>query len=91
MGKSINSHSLARKYDVVTKCCKDALNINNVNALYSLKVAKYNKNELQNLQGLKESGEDLVKFQFKLGYVEEQFFEAASMNSYKNGLFMVDV
>ena len=76
---------------MVTKCCKDALNINNVNALYSLKVAKYNKNELQNLQGLKESGEDLVKFQFKLGYVEEQFFEAASMNSYKNGLFMVDV
>ena len=76
---------------MVTKCCKDALNINNVNALYSLKVAKYNKNELQNLQGLKESGEDLVKFQFKLGYVEEQFFVAASMNSYKNGLFMVDV
>ena len=76
---------------MVTKCCKDALNINNVNALYSLKVAKYNKNELQNLQGLKESGEDLAKFQFKLGYVEEQFFVAASMNSYKNGLFMVDV
>ena len=41
-----------------------------------LRAAKYNKDEFQNLQDLKETSEGLVKFQFKLGYVEEQFFVA---------------
>ena len=30
-------------------------------------------------------------FKFKLGYVEEQLFLAVSVNSSKNGSFMVDV
>ena len=50
-----------------TKCSKDTLYINDVNTLYSLRVTKYSKNEFQNLQNLKETGESLVKFQFKLG------------------------
>ena len=41
-----------------------------------------NKNEFQNLQDLKETGEGLVKFQFKLGYVEKQLFLVVSVNSY---------
>ena len=45
------------------------LNFNDVNALYSLRIEKYNKNEF--LQDLKETGQSLVKFHFKLGYVEE--------------------
>ena len=77
---------------MLTKCSKDTLNINDVNTLYSLRVAKYNSNEkFKNLPDLKETGEGLVKFQVKLGYVEEQLFVAVSVNSYKNGSFMVDV
>ena len=75
---------------MLTKCSKDTLNINNMNTLYSLRVAKYNKNELQNLQDFKESGEGLVRFQFKIGYVEQQLFVTVSVNSYM-GFFMVDV
>ena len=56
-----------------------------MNTSYLLRVAKYNKNGFQNLQDLKETGEDLVKFQFKFGYDEEQLFVALSVNSYKNG------
>ena len=67
---------------MLTKCSKDTLNINNMITLYSLQVAKYNKNELQNLQDLKESGEGLVRFQFKIGYVEQQLFVAVSVNYY---------
>ena len=66
------------------------LNIIDVNTLYSILVAKYDKNTSQNLQDLKETGEGLVKFQFKLSYVEEQLFVAVSDYS-KNGSFMVDV
>ena len=62
-----------------------------MNTLYSLPIARYNKNEFQNLQDLKESGEGLVKFQFKLGFVEEQLFVAVSVNSYKIAPFMVHV
>ena len=76
---------------MLTKCRKDTLNINDVNAFYSLQVAKYSKNEFQNLQDLKEMGKGLVKFQFKLGCVEEQLFVAVSMNLYKNGSFLVDI
>ena len=65
------------------------LNFNDVNALYSLRIEKYNKNEF--LQDLKETGQSLVKFHFKLGYVEEQLFVAVSGNCYKNGSVMVDV
>ena len=39
-----------------------------------MRLAKYKKNELQNLQHLKESGQGLVMFKFKLDYVEEQLF-----------------
>ena len=67
---------------MLTKCSKDTLNINIMNTLYSLRVAKYNKNELQNLQDFKESGEGLVRFQFKIGYVEQQLFVTVSVNSY---------
>ena len=51
---------------MITKCSQDSLHINDVNTLYSLRVAKDNKNEFQNLQELKETGEGVVKFQFKL-------------------------
>ena len=64
------SQPLGKKY-VLTKRSKDTLNVNDVITVYSLRVAKYNKNEFQNLQDLKETGDGLVKFQFKLGYVEE--------------------
>ena len=67
------------------------LYINDVNTSYSLRVAKYNKNEYQNLQDLKETVKGLVKFQFKLGYINEQLFETVLVHSYKNGSFMVDV
>ena len=72
-------------------CRKDTLNVNDVNTLYSLRVAKYNKNEFQNFQDLKESRKGLVKFQFKFGYVEEHLFLAVSVNSCKNEHFVVDV
>ena len=72
---------------MLTKCSKGTLNINNMNTLYSLRVAKYNKNELQNLQDFKESGEGLVRFQFKIGYVEQQLFVAVSVNSYMGFLW----
>ena len=72
---------------MLTKCSKDTLNINIMNTLYSLRVAKYNKNELQNLQDFKESGEGLVRFQFKIGYVEQQLFVAVSVNSYMGFLW----
>ena len=47
---------------------------NYVNTLNSVRVAKYNKNKFQNLQDFKKNREGLVKFQFKLGHVEEQLF-----------------
>ena len=72
---------------MLTKCSKGTLNINNMNTLYSLRVAKYNKNELQNLQDFKESGEGLVRFQFKIGYVEQQLFVTVSVNSYMGFLW----
>ena len=58
---------------------------------YSVRAAKYNKNEIKNLQDLKETGEALVIFKFNLGYVEEQLFVAVSVNCNKNWSFMVDV
>ena len=67
------------------------LYINDANTSYSLRVAKYNKNEIQNLQDLKDTVKGLVKFQFKLGYINEQLFETVLVHSYKNGSFMVDV
>ena len=70
---------------MLTKCSKDTLNIN-LNTLYSLRVGKYNKIEFLNLQDLKETVEGLAKFQFKLGYVEEQLFVAVFVNF---GSFMV--
>ena len=46
MTESINSLSLGKKYDALSKFRKDSLYINGVNKLYSLGVAKYkNKNE----------------------------------------------
>ena len=48
MGESINWQSSGKKYDVLTEYSKDALNIiNKVNALYSLRAPKYNKDEFQ--------------------------------------------
>ena len=41
---------------MVTKCSKDTLNTNNVNTLYPIQVAKYNKNDFKHLQDLKETG-----------------------------------
>ena len=67
----------------------DTLNINDVNTIYSLRVTKYI--ELRNLEDLKETRQDLVNFQFKLGYVEEQLFVAVSVNSYKSSSFIEDV
>ena len=67
----------------------DTLNINDVNTIYSLRVTKYI--ELRNLEDLKETRQDLVNFQFKLGYVEEQLFVAVSVNSYKSSSFIVDL
>ena len=66
MGWFMNSSSSGKKYDVITKCSQDSLHINDVNILYTLRVAKDNKNEFQNFQELKETGKGLVKFQFKL-------------------------
>ena len=80
MGKSIKSQSLGKKYNLLTKCSKDKLHINDMNTFYSLRMANCNKNEFQNLQDLKETG-----------YVEEQVFEATFVNSYKNGPFIVGV
>ena len=65
---------------MLIKCSKDTLNINDLNTLYSLRVAKYNKIEFLNLQYLKVTEEGLAKFQFKLSYVEEQLFVAVSVN-----------
>ena len=76
---------------MLIKSSKDTLNINNVNTLNSLRAAKYNKYEIQSLQDLKETAVGLLKFQFKLGYVEEQLFVVAYISSYKNGSFIVDV
>ena len=67
---------------------KDTIHINDVNTLYSLWVAKYNENDLKNLQNLKETRESSVKFQSKL---EKKLFVAVSVNSYKNGPLIIDV
>ena len=75
---------------MLTKCSKETRNISDLNILYSLQVTKYNKNKFQNLQDSKEPGEGLVKFQFKLGYVEGKLFVAVSVNSLKNGSFVID-
>ena len=50
----------------LSKSTKDTLNINDLNTLYSLQVAKYNKNEFQDLQDLKKTGEGFIDFQLKL-------------------------
>ena len=55
-----------------------------------MRVVKYNKNEFQNLQDLKETGQGLTMFKYKLGYVEGQLFVAISVNYNKNGSFMID-
>ena len=70
---------------MLTKCSKDTRNIN-LNTLYSQRVGKYNKIEFLNLQDLKETVEGFAKFQFKLGYVEEQLFVTVFVNF---GSFMV--
>ena len=61
MDYSVNPQSLRKKYDELTKYSKDILNNNDVNT-YLLRVAKYVKNEFQNLQDLKVTGEGLVMF-----------------------------
>ena len=63
----------------------------NVNTLHSQRVAKYNKTESQNLRDLKQTAKGLLKFQFKLGYIEEHLFVIVSVNFYKNASFAVDV
>ena len=62
----INWMSLRKKNGVLTKCCKYLLNINDVNKLYSLRVAKYNKNEFQTLESLKLIREGSVMSKFKV-------------------------
>ena len=61
-------------------------NNNNVNTLYLLWVAKYNIKQFQNLQDLKETGEDLIIFKFKLARVKEQVFVSVSVNSFMVGV-----
>ena len=61
-------------------------NNNNVNTFYLLWVAKYNIKQFQNLQDLKETGEDLIIFKFKLARVKEQVFVSASVNSFMVGV-----
>ena len=75
-------------YERNIMCVPNTTNTQDVNALYSLRVAKYNKSELQTLQDLKETGEGQVRFQFKS---EEQLFVPVSLNSYKNRSFIADV
>ena len=43
--------------------CTKRVNINNVNILYSLRVATYREKEFQNLQDLKKIGKGLLKFE----------------------------
>ena len=74
----------------LASAAKIHLVLNDINLLDSHPVAKYNKSEYQNLQDLKETGEGLVMFTFKHGFVEERLFVAISMNSNKNRFFMVD-
>ena len=62
MGYTIKSQSLGKKYDALTKCSEGTLNSNDVSLLYSQQVAKYNKNEIQNLRDSKEIGEGSVMF-----------------------------
>ena len=85
MGLSINSQSWGKECDALTKCSKDALNTNAVNTLYLLRVAKYKKKRVSKFTGFK-TGEGLLMFKFKLGYVKEQLFLAVSVNSNKKGL-----
>ena len=47
---------------MLTKHNKGKFDINNINALYSLQVSNYNKNEFQILQDLKNNREGLVMF-----------------------------
>ena len=61
-------------------------NNNNVNTFYLLWVAKYNIKQFQNLQDLKETGEDLIIFKFKLARVKEQVFVSVSVNSFMVGV-----
>ena len=60
----INWISLRKKHGVLTKCSKYLLNINDVNKLYSLRVAKYNKNQFQTLESLKLIRKGLVMSKF---------------------------
>ena len=76
---------------MLTKWSKDTPYINVVNTLYSLRVIKYKKNEIQNLRDFRKTGKGLAKFQSKLGYFEKQLFVAASLNCYKNESFLVDI
>ena len=76
---------------MLTKCNKYTLNTRDMKTLYSLRAAKYKKYEFQSLLDFKETGDGLVKFQFKLGYAEAQLFVAVPMNSYKNVSFTVHV
>ena len=75
----------------LASAAKIHLVLNDINLLDSHPVAKYNKSEYQNLQDLKETGEGLVMFKFKHGYVEKLLFVAISLNSNKNRSFMVDI
>lgn len=50
-----SSQSLGKKYDVLTKCNKDIININGVNTLYSLPVAKYKKKWVSEFNGFKKT------------------------------------
>ena len=72
---------------MLTKCSKDTPYINDVNTLYSLRVTKYKKNEIQNLQDFRKTGKGLAKFLF----FKKQLFVAASLNCYKNECFLVDI
>ena len=78
--------SLEKKYDTLNKCSKVTINIIDVSTFYPLRVAKKNKNEFKNLQDLKETGEGLVTFKFKLDYVEGQFIVEVSWSLITIGL-----
>ena len=72
---------------MLSKWSKDRPNINHFSTLCSLREAKYNKSELQNLQDLEETGKGLIMLNFKLGYCEEQLFMTLSVSSDKNWVF----
>ena len=81
MGRSINSLSVGKKYNAFNKCRNDYIHYEEQN------ITKMS----QNLQGLKETGEELIMFRFKVGYVQEQLFVAVSVNFNKNGSFVSSI